>query len=187
MKWYKSALQATACSEDDRMCCAFQSSDSHTKRVWEQHIPAGKLKALFPRSQSVSLYRSMLLKWKERFNYLQPQHLLRELLVGAEAECGGDGPSCAHLGKPRPPAWALLLGADSLTQAELTPKRRCEPVFEKATSWDGVPRGRRQLRLPSWPLQACLCHHGRACSTQFAYTGIHVLSGMNATGSVSTA
>ena len=77
MKWYKSALQATACSEDDRMCCAFQSSDSHTKRVWEQHIPAGKLKALFPRSQSVSLYRSMLLKWKERFNYLQPQHLLR--------------------------------------------------------------------------------------------------------------
>ena len=99
--------------------------------------------------------------------------------MGGEAECGGDRPSCAHLGNPRPPVWALFLGADSLTQAELTPKRRCEPVFEKATSWDGIPRGRRQLRLPSMPLQACVCHHGRAHSTEFAYTGIHVPKSIN--------
>ena len=99
--------------------------------------------------------------------------------MGGEAECGGDRPSCAHLGNPRPPAWALFLGADSLTQAELTPKRRCEPVFEKATSWDGIPRGRRQLRQPSSPLQACVCHHGRAHDTEFARTGIHVPRAMN--------
>ena len=39
--------------------------------------------------------------------------------------------------------------------------------------------GRRQLRLPSSPLHACVCHHGREHGTEFAYTGIHEPKGMN--------
>lgn len=43
-----------------------------------------------------------------------------------------------------------------MTQAELTPKRRCEPVFEKAMSWDGIPRGEEAVKAAFLAL-ACLC------------------------------